>query len=74
MNEKYYRNMLRVIYESAKQCFIALGRETAITMMDQNAQNAAIHIEAGPPDNVRLDDSRGPTSAQPVCLPSWSVC
>ena len=46
--------MLRVIYESAKKCFIALGRETTITMTDQNAQNAAILIEAGPPDNVRL--------------------
>jgi hypothetical protein len=27
-------------------------------MTDQNMINAAIHIEAGPPDSVRLDDSR----------------
>jgi hypothetical protein len=27
-------------------------------MTDQNTINAAIHIKAGPPDNVRLDDSR----------------
>lgn len=29
-------------------------------MTEQTPQNAAISIEAGPPDSVRIDDRRGP--------------